>query len=96
MVDDFVAMRSASGRSAHDEKSRREAMMKAMEDMAKLAATPTMIVGDMVPSVHDLSKRVKELEGYMPILLDKLEEQHEQIKKLNASMLRIKPHAIKQ
>lgn len=37
-------------------------------------------IGQPIDTIQD---RVTKLEGYMPILLDKLEEQHEQIEKMD-------------
>jgi hypothetical protein len=58
--------------------------MKLEDELKKLMISPHMTVGPPTTSTDALlMKRVKELEGYMPILLDKLEKQDEKIDDLN-------------
>ena len=70
-----------------ENEKKKEEMFTAMEEMKLLAMHPSMVVTTGTSTRTDievdaLRARVKELEGYMPILLDKLEEQHERLEEM--------------
>jgi hypothetical protein len=71
----------------------REREVRMVEDLKRMMSMPRTARPAPTDDHKKLYARVIELEGYMPILLDKLEKQDDKIDELSARLDRALPHS---